>query len=100
MSVCCARAAQVSAQQATIASAKQAAPERSAPPPTRYAFSANTSNLREVGEAGEPVVIFLPGESLAMLELPVQGGENASYRVTLSAFPEEEARLTELLRDN
>lgn len=86
---------QVSAQQATIASAKQVAPEHSAPPPTHYAFSANTSNLREVGQAGEPVVTLLPGESLAMLELPVQSGEHASYRVTLSSFPEEEVRLTE-----
>ena len=86
---------QVSAQQATIATLKQAAPEHSVPPPARFAFDANTSNFREPGKAGEPVVTLLPGESLAMLELPVQGGEKATYRVTLSSFPEEEARLTE-----
>jgi hypothetical protein len=86
---------QVSAQQATIVSLKQTAPEHSASPPTRYAFSANTPNLREAGQAGEPVIIFAPGEPLAVLELPAQSGEHASYRATLSSFPDEEARLTE-----
>ena len=86
---------QVSAQQTTITTLKQAAPEHASPPVMRYAFSADTPSLRGVGKAGEPVVTVPPGESLAVLELPVRGGEPTSYRVALSSFPQEQERLNE-----
>ena len=86
---------QVSAQQAALASLEHAPPKDSPHQPMRYAFSADLLNLRGPRGAGEPVVAFPPGESLAVLELPVNSGEHGTYRVTLSSFPEEQERLSE-----
>ena len=86
---------QVSTQQATITTLKQATPQHSPSPVARYAFTADTLSLRGVGKAGEPVVTLPPGESLAVLELPVQSGAQTAYRVALSTFPREEERLSE-----
>ena len=85
----------VKAQQATIA-ALEHAPSRESPQSVmHFAFSAATPSLRGPGEAGEPVVTFPPGESLAVLQLPVQSGGHGSYRIALSSFPQEEERLNE-----
>jgi hypothetical protein len=81
-------------QNGTIAPAR--APEAQSPQSvTRYAFNADTTNLREAGRRGEPVVSLPTDEALAILELPVHAGEHAVYRVTLSSFPEQQERLSE-----
>lgn len=92
---------QVRAQQTAIAAQEHAPPGQSARvtvspgPMTRYAFSADSSSLRSPGKAGEPVLTFPSGESVAVLELPVQSGERGEYRVTLSSFPQQQERLSE-----
>jgi len=92
---------QLSARQSAIAALESAPPKESSrftdspQPMTRYAFSADTSSLRGPGKAGEPVVTFPSGESVAVLEMPAQSGERAEYRVTLSSFPQQQERLSE-----
>jgi hypothetical protein len=85
---------EVTAQQKAITAPEPARPTAASRPITRYAFSADTLNLRGPG-AGEPVVTLPPDEPLAVLELPVHSGERAVYRVTLSTFPQEQERLSE-----
>ena len=85
--------AQIAEQHATIASLRRA-PSHVGEALTHYAFTSEGS-LRGPGNPGEPVVVFGPGESLVVIELPATGGEQASYRATLSSFPEEQERLRE-----
>lgn len=87
-------AAEVANQKATIAVLEQA-PKRSAQLVAHYAFRSDAANLRGTASPGEPVVSFASGESVVIMELPVAGGEHASYRVTLSSFPQEQERLSE-----
>jgi hypothetical protein len=91
---------EVAAQKATIATLQQM-PKDVIPSIARYAFSAETSNLRAPGDlgsgnGGEPVVSFAPGQSLVILELPVDNDEHGPFRVTLSTFPEQQERLSEM----
>jgi hypothetical protein len=71
------------------------APKVTAQAIARYAFRSDASNLRGTGSSGEPVVTFAAGESLVLLELPVGGSDQGTYRVTLSSFPREQKLLSE-----
>jgi hypothetical protein len=87
-------AAEIAEQKAAVA-----ALQRVSPGPiqaiARYQFRSESPRLRGTGSPGEPLVSFAPGQSLAILELPVAEGAQALYRVTLSSFPEEQERMSE-----
>jgi hypothetical protein len=85
---------EVAAQKATITTL-QRLPKEVIPSIARYAFSSEAPNLRGAGNPGEPLVAFSPGQSLVILELPADGDERSTYRVTLRTFPEQQERLSE-----
>jgi hypothetical protein len=90
-------AREVAARNAALAALQHAPSQPSLRSAPRYTLAPQTTNVRGTGgSAREPVVTFAPGDSLAILEIPVQGDERGSYRATLSSFPEEEERLTEM----
>jgi hypothetical protein len=84
---------EIAAQKATIATRGQM-PKEVIPSIARYAFSSDGANLRGAGSPGEPLVTFAPGQSLVILELPVDNDEHGTFRVTLSTFPEQQERLS------
>jgi len=88
-------AEEVAAQKATIATLERV-PKEPTPSIPRYAFSSEAPILRGTGNPGEPVVSFAPGQSLMILELPVDNDERGAFRVALSTFPEQQARLSEM----
>jgi hypothetical protein len=87
-------AEEVAAQKATIGTLERV-PKEPIPSIPRYAFSSEAPNLRGTGNPGEPLVSFAPGQSLVILELPVDNDERGAFRVTLSTFPEQQERLSE-----
>jgi hypothetical protein len=86
---------EIADQKAAVA-ALEHTPREFLPSSARYSFSLATPNLRGAGSPGEPVVTFAPGQTLAILELPVQDEGPALYRVSLSSFPQEQELLTEM----
>lgn len=61
-----------------------------------YLLASGIPSIRGTGNAKEPVVTFAPDDPLVVLDLPVSESSNNAYRVTLSAFVDDQ----ELLREN
>ena len=87
-------AQEVAGQKATITTL-QHLPKEVMAPIARYAFSSEAPSLRGAGNPGEPLVTFPSGQSLVILEIPVDADERSTYRVTLRTFPEQQERLSE-----
>lgn len=85
---------EIAAQKAAIATLEQM-PKEVIPSIARYAFSSDAANLRGAGSPGEPLVSFASGQSLVILELPVDNDGHGTFRVTLSTFPDQQERLSE-----